>query len=396
MRSASLLPLFLAVAVQGQQWVQLADFPGTERDDAAVFSIGENVFVGTGMEVGWGLTNDWYRYDVAGNEWSPIAPLPASPRQYCAAFHIGGKGYLFGGLDASGPLHELWEYDPLSDAWTQRAALPGPGRYAMASFIAGLSGYVVAGLLADGSATNETWRYQPSDDTWTACAPLPGVPRHRAMGFSDWHVVVGGADASYQALSDGHIYDPGNDSWSPSASLPEARFGAATASTWGMFVIGGASSLTVFHEDVYLFVPGSGANTWTAVNDPFNGGPRRGAVGASRFTGGSPWIYCGLGLSGATRLRDWWGASLPLDIAEPSIGRLEVFPNPASDLLWVLPAHHHATSSFTVHDPTGRTVMTGHLRHGTPLELTALPAGRYELRTHDGDLPLRAPFIKLP
>lgn len=56
----SLLPLLLLIssAVSAQTWQQLPDFPGNARDDAASFSIGNKIYVGTGMEVGWGLTND--------------------------------------------------------------------------------------------------------------------------------------------------------------------------------------------------------------------------------------------------------------------------------------------------------------------------------------------------
>jgi N-acetylneuraminic acid mutarotase len=61
-----LLPLLLVLgtALHAQVWQQLPDFPGTARDDAAAFSIGNRIHVGTGMEVGWGLTNDWWCFDT--------------------------------------------------------------------------------------------------------------------------------------------------------------------------------------------------------------------------------------------------------------------------------------------------------------------------------------------
>jgi N-acetylneuraminic acid mutarotase len=54
-----LLPFLLAVGttLHAEVWQQLPDFPGTARDDAAAFSIDNKIYVGTGMEVGWGLTN---------------------------------------------------------------------------------------------------------------------------------------------------------------------------------------------------------------------------------------------------------------------------------------------------------------------------------------------------
>ena len=86
-----LAPLLLAAtAVHGQwQWEQLPDFPGTPRDDAAAFSIGCHTYVGTGMQVGWSLTNDWWRYDNWNQLWEAAPALPATPRQYCTAQAIG-------------------------------------------------------------------------------------------------------------------------------------------------------------------------------------------------------------------------------------------------------------------------------------------------------------------
>src|SRR5882672_7516282 len=119
MRGLASLLLVTAHSLCAQLWEQLPDFPGTARDDAASFTLGTDVYVGTGMEVGWGLTNDWWRFDGEEHQWEQITSLPATPRQYCTTFTIGSKGYVFGGLDANGPLNELWVYDPLADSWSQ-------------------------------------------------------------------------------------------------------------------------------------------------------------------------------------------------------------------------------------------------------------------------------------
>src|SRR5690606_1528968 len=78
-----LLPAFLPLAPSAlaQSGQQLPDFPGTARDDATAFSIGGKVYVGTGMEVGWGLTNDWWCYDAGTGNWEAMPAMPASPRQ---------------------------------------------------------------------------------------------------------------------------------------------------------------------------------------------------------------------------------------------------------------------------------------------------------------------------
>src|SRR5262245_53893716 len=103
MRRVTLLPtLMLGVPLVAQTWTQLPDFPGTERDDATSFTLNGKIYVGTGMEVGWGLTNDWWCFDTSTETWTPIAALPATPRQYCTGFTVADTGYVFGGIDGNG------------------------------------------------------------------------------------------------------------------------------------------------------------------------------------------------------------------------------------------------------------------------------------------------------
>jgi N-acetylneuraminic acid mutarotase len=87
MRRVAWIPALLTLATSAQTWTQLPDFPGTARDDAATFTINDKIYVGTGMEVGWGLTTDWWCFDRATASWTAIAPLPAAPRQYCTGFN---------------------------------------------------------------------------------------------------------------------------------------------------------------------------------------------------------------------------------------------------------------------------------------------------------------------
>lgn len=82
MRSLALVSS-LVCAIAHAQWQQMPNFPGTPRDDASAFAIDDKVYVGTGMDVGFQLTNDWYRFDGSSLQWSAIASLPATPRQYC-------------------------------------------------------------------------------------------------------------------------------------------------------------------------------------------------------------------------------------------------------------------------------------------------------------------------
>lgn len=369
------------------QWQQLPDFPGTARDDAASFTIDGIIYVGTGMEVGWGLTNDWYAFDTGSGTWSAIAPLPASPRQYCAGFTLLGKGYLFGGVDASGALNELWCYDPSLDEWQEKASLPGEGRYACVATGAGGSGQIVTGMLASGVPTNEHWSYTGSVDNWFWSPPIPGPARHRAAYFSNTALVVaGGADANGTALADVWQYDiifPTGD-WLAGPPLPEPRIGARGVSGWNM-VIGGASDGTSFHADAWVLNNGS----WTSL-PAFAGGPRRGA--ASGGTAGG--AYAGTGSDELQRHRDWWYLHPQTGMEELDAQPLRIVPNPAVDELRIT-----FTASdqqpYHVLDALGRTVLTGAVTSGDAIDVSTLMAGRYTIHVH-AEPTMRATFIKLP
>ncbi len=392
MRSIAIPVGVCTLAAFGQGWVQLADFPGTARDDAAAFSIGTKVYVGTGREVGFGLTNDWHAFDVIGNSWAPVSALPASGRQYCAAFTIGDKGYLFGGMDDGGPLNELWEYDPASDAWTQRASLPATGRHACAAF-ATSAGYITTGILDGASPTVETWRYDPNTDLWAQVASFPGVARHRATGLiAQIPIVVGGADEQAVALADGYKYDEQLDAWTPIAPLPAARFWSSSAE---YLVVGGATSFVQEHDDAWLYE--NFADNWTSVTvPPFAGGPRRGGVAAQvTFFGLTGWFY-GLGAHASDRYRDWWKLSLPVGIHEYPDDLPQVLPNPAHEHLMIQPPGHWGSMAYTIHDGLGRMVLEGRATGGTTIDIAALRPGRYIIVLTHRDRPYQVSFIKLP
>ena len=381
----------LTLAAQAQQWVQLPDFPGTARDDAASLSINGIIYVGTGMEVGWGLTNDWYAFDTATETWSVIAPFPATPRQYCSAFDLLGKGYLFGGVDANGALNELWCYDPVLDEWTEKAPLPGEGRYACAASGNWNIGQIATGMLASGVPTNEHWHYNADLDLWVPSQPVPGPARHRAAAFStNAFVIAGGADANGNALSDVWHYEiifPTGD-WVAGPDLPEPRIGAKGVTPHSM-IVGGASDGSTFHDDVWLLSNGS----WITL-PPFSGGTRRGgASGATSGVGGR--AYFGTGLGGdLQRQRDWWYLQPQTGIYEQLEVTLLITPNPASQELR-LTRGPSISSPFRIVDDLGRSVLTGTTADGLAIDISSLAAGQYVLQVINGGA-IRAPFIKLP
>lgn len=391
MRSIAIPLLVLALVGQAQSWVQLADLPGTARDDAASFHSHAKIHVGTGMDVGFQLTNDWFAYSMITQEWEPMAALPASGRQYCNGFRMSDeRGYLFGGLDASGPLNELWRYDALTDSWTQLSSLPGAGRYASAVMVIGDRAYICGGLLDGESPTNQVWSYDMPSDTWSQRAAMPGPARHRAATIDN--MVVGGADSSFQALSDAHEYDPTTDSWSAHANLPEPRYGASSI---GNLLLCGASSLAQNHNSIFQWDRQN--ESWLASGiPPFPGGPRKGGVSATQsYIADIGVIFYGLGIDGPVRSSDWWRLDFPVGMNEARHAQFTMYPNPVSDQITLGNLPEEIGVTCTLLDGQGRIVLEQAVGPRSTIRTAHLPQGRYVVRLASGGRLMHAPLIIL-
>ncbi|MBP8823579.1 MAG: T9SS type A sorting domain-containing protein [Flavobacteriales bacterium] len=396
MRPLAHLFFLLATAAHAQTWTQLPDFPGTARDDAASFTLGNKIYVGTGMEVGWGLTNDWWCFDAATDTWSAMASMPTSPRQYCSAFTVNDTGYVFGGVDGSGALNELWAYYPETDQWVQKSPLPAEARYACVSVEGWNYGIVATGMLPSGVPTKEAWKYLPAMDSWQAMNPVPGPSRHRAVAFLDGAgmLITGGADSTGAALSDAWSYPVWFETgqYYPRAPLPAGRIDAKSGGPYVMVVAGGASDATMFHADVW-----DGTSlAWQAL-PPFPSGPRRGAVGSGVAHTWSNSFYFGLGLDGGqVRHNDWWRLDFATGITEEHAPRIILSPNPATGTVHVRWPEPWSEARIRLIDAWGRLVEERQVDKGGAMDVAPLRPGHYVVEVQHGPRRLRGILTKLP
>jgi N-acetylneuraminic acid mutarotase len=399
MRRVAWIPALLTLATSAQTWTQLPDFPGTARDDAATFTINDKIYVGTGMEVGWGLTTDWWCFDRATASWTAIAPLPAAPRQYCTGFNIVDTGYVFGGVDANGALDELWAYHPETNSWEQKASLPAEARYASVSTTGYYGDAIVAtGLLASGDPTNEAWKYHANNDTWEPMAPVPGPARHRAACFlgAGGMVIAGGADSSFAPLADAWSYPIWFETgeWYPETDLPAPRWNAEGSGGNTPVVIGGATAEGTANTfpDAWSF----DETEWHALPS-FPGGPRRGGIAASgpdnAWTGT---LYFGLGLDGAERHKDWWMLEFPLGLVEHDVPRIGLFPNPATNSVTLSWPDNRTQAQVHILDNLGRIISRLQVNNGSPLDVHGLQPGNYTLVVQHGAARLHGSLVKIP
>ena len=127
MRTLLIILFFFITKIYSQSWSQVVDFPGSARDDATAFSIGDFGYVITGMDAGFQTTVDGYKYHPYSYIWYPIDTFPAETRQHACGFAINGKGYLVGG-HGTGYFNDCWQYDPVLDSWSEMDSIPSFGR----------------------------------------------------------------------------------------------------------------------------------------------------------------------------------------------------------------------------------------------------------------------------
>jgi len=97
------------------------------RSRAATFTIGDNVYVGTGSSPKGSYTKDFWEYDAVSNSWSQKADFAGTGRELAVGFSIGNKGYIGTGLQGTGytdPRRDFWEYNPSSNSWLAKADYP--------------------------------------------------------------------------------------------------------------------------------------------------------------------------------------------------------------------------------------------------------------------------------
>jgi N-acetylneuraminic acid mutarotase len=323
--------LFNTELIFSQSWNQTSSFPGTPRDDASYFKLGTKHYIGTGREVGFGCTRDFYSFDENTLTWNASASLPVGKeRQYASSCSWNGKGYLFCGVDCSGTyLNDLWSYDPVTDSWTELNALPSGGRAGMVQFVLNDTMYCVGGKNASG-ILNEVWAYHFSNQTWIQKNNLPsdGIWRGIAFTFQNkGYIGLGKNNLNNQTGINSEIlkYDSNLDSWSvvPNLNWGTRSYIGHTQTDSLLFLFGGLSEtnqILVSTERIHL------TDFTTDILADFPSIPRKGGVAFLVQND----LYYTTGVSTDTRFNETWKLSAVASIDELSTNQFDVFPNPAT------------------------------------------------------------------
>jgi len=151
----------------------LHSFPGENRRDPVVFTIGNYAYIGTGLRGSGYALKDFYRYDNTSRKWDEISiPDEMETRSQASAFSINGKGYVIGGLSAGGgslEYNDVWQYSPEEDLWEKKHNFPE-------LFSGGLSisgnNRIFVGF-GSGATEKKLWEYNAENDSWIDFFTLP-------------------------------------------------------------------------------------------------------------------------------------------------------------------------------------------------------------------------------
>lgn len=225
---------FWKYSLETDTWTQLANFPGVVRYGAFHFVLNGLFYVGGGTDdVSETGPNDFYRFDPITNTWTQLDDFPGNPnqvRQHAATFTCNGLAYVYAGYPShiNQTLHnDLWEYNPETDTWKEKAGFEPSGRAGAVAFSINGKGYVTTGIDIDDNVFGDVWEYDPITNSWTEKEPLPGgFERYGASGFtvqSKGYVGLG-IDSEYNLLRDFWVFDPsgngGDGSWTKKSDFP--------------------------------------------------------------------------------------------------------------------------------------------------------------------------------
>lgn len=371
-----------------QQWTSISSFPGTQRDDGVCFVIQDQAYCGTGLEVGWAPTRNFYKLTMSTQQWVSVASMPANTeRQYACAFSMNNKGYVFGGVNADA-LNDLWEYDPNVNAWSALAPKPGHGLSGASCFVLNDTVIFVGGANSATQASKQVWAYIVSSNSWLQRNDFPflGLWRASACSVNDVGYLLGGKDSTGHFNQNLYRYYPATDTWSTVHTSPlTARIYASSCSVLSQLVMmAGLDSAGIYHDDVNYF--NFADSTWITIpaNLPT---PRKGGMCFSNYTS----LFYATGIdSDDVRLNETLVLTNPTKLVDHTANQeLSIFPIPVNDELQILST---SCEELSVYDMLGNLMVMN--KGQSHIQTAGLSAGTYllSIKTHRGLL--RRTFIK--
>ena len=230
-------------------WVRKTDFPGTVREPI-FFSSHDYGYIMSG-HCG---CKDFWSYNPETDKWTKRADCPVSDLYHAAVFELGNYVYIATGLQNGSLQRSVWRYDRYYNTWSQMKDFPGTPVEQAVGFTIDNKGYVATGNKAGGKS-NEMWQYDPETDSWSRKADFPQEVSGCVAFRSDWEA------SAYVGLGDPrpefYAYKPYNNKWSKTTDfIGSSRKGAVTIELNGQRYLGlGASSPGQYTKEMWEFIP---------------------------------------------------------------------------------------------------------------------------------------------
>lgn len=372
--------IFLSDILLGQTWLQLTNFPNTERDDGVAVHINNKGYFGTGLLAGFTLGKDFYAYDMSANTWTTIAPMPVgSDRQYATAFTHLNSFYVFSGAGYSNAVFtDLQRYDVTTNTWTTLASKPGNGLIGASCLEYGDKVIVVGGKFQSGVVSDEVWEYTISSNSWAQKNNFPFGGRWRASAsvLNGVGYLIFGKDNNESFRKEMYSYNHATDVWTKVMDFPQPKgrsYSALKASTTQLILFGGYDTLNTYYNDVWYYNPFLAS--WSAgPNMPAAG--RKG--GMSCIAGDKFYYSCGINVSDV-RLKETWMIDVPVGLRENNSDiDFSVYPNPCNDKLFIKPSSENYT--FEITDITSKIILSQQNKNSSCIDISGLEKGIYFLR----------------
>jgi hypothetical protein len=343
-------------------WIGASPLPGglARYAHAQCSESPDSFYVISGVDGGFSVTPNAWRYDAGSDTWNALAPFPVAVEAPTAAC-FGGRLYVMGGSSTN----QHFIYDIASDTWAPGAAVP---RLVVGAAAGAWEGrvYLMGGDddFFAGGTSNQVNIYDIATDTWIgtgtvmpAGAWLPGFVQ------AGQHVYLAGGwgDATPAANANAtQRYDMASNAWTVGPVFTSARGDLALATTAvALYAIGGDAdgggffdpTNTVERLDLAAWPGGS----WTNIGDPIPTAFSANNAGfcTAAVTGGEVWSVGGLSAGGI------FGDNQYRPTGEACFSTV-----PAGDSLW------HATENplNTLDQTTGAATFVTNLIYSPPAD----------------------------
>ena len=125
------------------QWTPLPALP-FNIIFASTFVVNNKGYVATGA--GSTEYTALWQYDPVAGSWTPKASFPGTARQTAFAFALGNFGYVGGGMSSyTTVFNDMWKYNPVVDSWYAAPAFPSKYPAWTTTFTVGNNAYVGTG-----------------------------------------------------------------------------------------------------------------------------------------------------------------------------------------------------------------------------------------------------------